>query len=81
MNLPLTSVTGLAFKSGHTGRSENGASLFHTWWSISIISSEMRTYTYVRMSVRPAVPVAASPRWGKPHTPGYEKTGTRPVTK
>lgn len=74
MNLPLTSVTGLAFKSGHTGRSENGASLFHTWWSISIISSEMRTYTYVRMLVRPAVPVAASPRWGKPHTSGYEKS-------
>ena len=44
MNLPLTSVTGLAFKSGHTGRSENGASLFHTWWSISIISSNAHLY-------------------------------------
>lgn len=74
MNLPLTSVTGLTFESSLTGRSENGASLFHTWWSTSIISSEMRTYTYVRMSVRPAVPVAASPRWDKPHTPEYEKS-------
>ena len=46
MNLPLTSVTGLTFESSLTGRSENGASLFHTWWSTSIISSEMRTYTY-----------------------------------